>query len=148
MKSFQIHSNLKSSLVEIISALLIFLFVYTAISKLANHNQFVYTFGVIPFIEKYKNFFAWLIPISELIVSFFLLIPNTKRVGLITSILLLILFSLYIIIMLLFGSNLPCSCGGVIQQLSWKEHLLFNSFFILLAIAGFILSRKQKFLLQ
>jgi hypothetical protein len=38
--------------------------------------------------------------------------------------------------MVLTSANLPCSCGGVIQQLSWKQHIVFNISFIVLGIAG------------
>lgn len=46
--------------------------------------------------------------------------------------------------MLLFVSELPCSCGGIIQRLSWKGHLAFNTLFTILAYSGFIVSKQSK----
>ena len=34
-----------------------------------------------------------------------------------------------IISMFLFTPELSCSCGGVIKQMNWTQHLIFNIFF-------------------
>jgi hypothetical protein len=44
--------------------------------------------------------------------------------------------------MLAFDTSLPCSCGGIIAKLSWKEHVVFNLFFIANSVAGIKLQRK------
>jgi hypothetical protein len=45
--------------------------------------------------------------------------------------------------MVSFDKNLPCSCGGIISKLSWKQHILFNLFFIMLSITGIKVQRKM-----
>ncbi|MCC9073533.1 hypothetical protein LNQ49_18305 [Flavobacterium sp. F-65] len=35
--------------------------------------------------------------------------------------------------MLNYSSYLPCSCGGILEKMSWLEHLIFNFIFVLLA---------------
>jgi phage shock protein PspC (stress-responsive transcriptional regulator) len=52
--------------------------------------------------------------------------------------------SAYILLMLISDERLPCSCGGVLQQLSWKQHLIFNLFFLLLAVVGIVLESNPK----
>jgi hypothetical protein len=52
------------------------------------------------------------------------------------------IFTIYIgAIMAGFFINVPCSCGGLIQSLTWGEHLLFNLFFIALAFIAIVLNR-------
>ncbi|MDQ2656909.1 MAG: hypothetical protein M3Y60_05770, partial [Bacteroidota bacterium] len=36
-------------------------------------------------------------------------------------------------------AELPCSCGGVLNSLGWKAHLVFNIVFTLLSIVGIML---------
>ncbi|MBS1567215.1 MAG: hypothetical protein JST39_22720 [Bacteroidetes bacterium] len=49
------------------------------------------------------------------------------------------LFTGYVAVMLSLSYYLPCSCGGILQALSWQGHLVFNVFFTLLAAAGALL---------
>ena len=44
------------------------------------------------------------------------------------------MFTVYIIMILNFTSFVPCSCGGVLENLGWIEHLIFNSVFIILGL--------------
>ena len=87
---------------------------------------------------------AWGLPWIEFIVSLLLIIPRWRLKGLYASLLLMIAFTGYIIGILLFAKNLPCSCGGIIQQLSWPQHLVFNSVFLLMALLGLRLQRREK----
>jgi hypothetical protein len=134
----------KTVMVEIISALLILLFVYAAISKLINYNLFVFTLSQSPLISSSKSSIAWLIPCTELIISLLLFVPRWKHFGLLSSAILMSIFTIYIGYMLLFVPELPCSCGGIIQKLNWKEHLVFNIFFTFIAYAGYIFSIQTK----
>jgi hypothetical protein len=129
---------------EIISFLLTLLFVYAATAKLLQYSRFQDQLSVEPFIATYKNIIAWLLPVTELAIAMVLAIKNTRLYGLYASLLLLIIFTAYITGMLLLAASLPCSCGGVISGLSWKEHLLFNLFFIAISIAGIVLKREEK----
>ncbi|WP_417857511.1 MauE/DoxX family redox-associated membrane protein, partial [Xanthomarina gelatinilytica] len=46
---------------------------------------------------------------------------------------LMVMFTAYIVIILNFSDFIPCSCGGVLEKLSWTQHLIFNIAFIILA---------------
>ncbi|MEJ7778751.1 MAG: MauE/DoxX family redox-associated membrane protein [Daejeonella sp.] len=60
------------------------------------------------------------------------------------SCILLFLFSMYIILVINHAfERIPCSCGGIISKLTWGQHLVFNLFFLALALAGFIISTKK-----
>src|SRR5690606_28338776 len=68
--------------------------------------------------------------------------------SLFASYLLIVMFTAYILIILNFSDFIPCSCGGVLEKLSWTQHLLFNIAFIALScIAIFCIptdTRKNK----
>jgi len=72
-----------------------------------------------------------MIPAMEIAIAVLLIIPRTRHYGLLTSTGLMGIFTLYVAFILTTMKDLPCSCGGVIQQLNWKEHLIFNSVFLL-----------------
>nr|WP_143097972.1 MauE/DoxX family redox-associated membrane protein [Chitinophaga sp. CF118] len=74
-----------------------------------------------------------------------LLIPNkTRKYGLLGSLVLMLVFTVYVAYVLLFTTKRPCTCGGIIRQLSWPDHLIFNISFLLLAITGIILQIRYK----
>ncbi|MFC4233364.1 MauE/DoxX family redox-associated membrane protein [Parasediminibacterium paludis] len=133
----------KSTNIEIICGLLILLFVYTAVSKLLAYTSFVAVLDQSPLMQGKAGVIGWLLPTVELFVSILLFLPSTKEVGLYLSFGLMVLFTAYIAYMVMFTPHLPCSCGGVIKQLSWKQHLVFNAFFILVAFAGIIMFRNK-----
>jgi hypothetical protein len=135
---------MKRWIADIIWGLLIVLFVYAASSKLFDYNQFSTQLGRSPLIGSYASVIAWMVPAIELIIVAMLTAKPTRIHGLYASLILLLIFTLYITGMLLSGEHLPCSCGGVISALSWKKHLIFNLFFMALSIAGILLWWKQK----
>lgn len=135
---------MKKWIPDIISGLLIVLFVYAASSKLFDYTQFNTQFGHSPLIAPYAGIITWAVPAIELTIVAMLTVKHTRIPGLYASFILLLIFTLYIAERLLSGKNLPCSCGGVISALSWKQHLVFNLFFMALSIMGIALSGKQE----
>lgn len=135
----------KSTLIDLISALFILLFMYTASSKFLEFEKFKGTLGTSPLIGRnLAPAVAWILPITEILISLLLFFPRTRRRGILVSLLLMIAFTGYIGYLAHFASYRPCSCGGVLRQLNWKEHFIFNIFFTLLAALGLWLYRKQR----
>lgn len=130
--------------VEVICLLFILLFVYAAVSKLIDLDEFQVQIAQSPLLSAYANYAAWGVPGSELIISASLLFPKYRFLGLYASFSLMVMFTTYIIIILNFTSFIPCSCGGVLEKLGWTEHLVFNLGFILLAFIGLILLHLEK----
>jgi len=123
--------------------LLIFLFTYTGISKLIDHDNFYTSILLSPFIHNHAVIIAWLIPVVELLIVALLLSNKYRQTGLVSSLILMIVFTVYIAYMILFIKYLPCSCGGVIKELSWSNHILFNSFFILLISVSLLFTTQH-----
>lgn len=132
---------MKKRMPDIICGLLILLFAYTAFSKLLAFSHFRFVLSSAPLIGNYSTVLAALIPVTELFIVILLFMPRTTKAGLIAASSLLLVFTVYLVFMILTDPHLPCSCGGVIQRLSWREHIAFNVFFILIGIAGIYFHR-------
>jgi hypothetical protein len=132
-------------LVDLIASLFILLFLYTGLSKLREQEEFQIVLLKSPFLAASAITLSWLLPIIEIATSVLLFFPTTRKYGLATSAILMAIFTIYISYMLLFTPNLPCSCGGVLKQLNWVQHLWFNIFFLLLSILALWLSNRNKF---
>jgi putative oxidoreductase len=133
----------RSTVIEIIAALFILLFVYTATSKFFEFASFKYVLSKSPLIGNMAPAVAWGLPIVELLISLLLFIPRTRRLGLWASFGIMVLFTGYLGYMIYFTPDRPCSCGGVLKQMTWKQHLVFNIGFTLLALLGLWLQRRQ-----
>lgn len=132
----QITASKWNWLAELIAALLIFLFMYTAINKLIDIKDFKTVLSASPYLKQYASVLSWAIPIAELFICVLLFIPRFRRIGLLCSSILMGMFSLYVAVMIFFSSSLPCSCGGVIAKMNWSQHLIFNIGFFLLSFLG------------
>lgn len=135
--------QMKSSLSTIITSLFIFLFVYTSISKLLDFTAFQAVLHNSPLIGNKARLIAMLLPTIELFVAGLLFIKVTRRLGYWAALSLMIIFTAYILYMLLFIPHLPCACGGVLRALTWKEHLAFNLIFICLALLELLLGKDS-----
>jgi len=134
----------KETAIRIFCSLLILLFAYAGLSKLTNHAMFEAQLTRFPLIGNSAVFLSWVIPLIELIMVVLLFVPKFERAGLYASAIVLTLFTLFLVFMMGFVTNLPCSCGGVITQLTWKQHVFFNLFFLTLSLAGIYLKRNAE----
>ncbi len=130
--------------VGIASLLHILLFVYAAWAKLADYANFQFGLSESPYIAPFAGILAWLVPATEICIAIMLLLPVTRLAGLYASFVLMFLFTVYIAAMLLSGSDIPCSCGGVLEEMSWGVHIVFNSFFVVLSSIAIILETKYR----
>ena len=126
---------------EIVCSLDIFLFVYAAVSKLLNHENFVHQLSLY-FQNSLALVISFSIPVFELLIAGLLTLKKFRNIGISCFIILMILFSIYIGVLLLSNKNLPCNCGGMISTLSWKQHFLFNLFFITINLFLIITYKK------
>jgi len=129
--------------IDVISALFILLFVYAAFSKALDVETFQVQLGQSPVIGTYAEFISYGILIFEFIVALLLGLTRTRLLGFYGALSLMIMFTVYIIIIMHFAPFTPCSCGGILDDMGWKEHLVFNVFFLLLSILAFIIYYKD-----
>lgn len=97
------------------------------------------------FEPSFASILAWLIPLLELLTGLLIALPVTMRYGLFLSGMLLFIFSIYILGGVAgWYESRPCSCGGIIMQMTWAWHLVFNLFFLILNIIAINYSVKKE----
>jgi len=122
------------------------LFLYASISKFLDFQRFIGEMNNQPLPNSWTPFLVWTVPSLEIAISLALIFERTRMVGLIASLVLMTLFTIYTAVILLhFFDYVPCSCGGVIRKLSWQQHLVFNLLFVALSFIGIILQRRSFF---
>ena len=103
----------------------------------------------LPIFKGFYHLIGYTLPPVEIILALFLLIPffaerpRMRKWGLLGSAILMTIFALYVGYMLEFRTDRPCTCGGIISQMNWHQHLYFNSVFSLLAWVAVWLNYKQ-----
>ncbi|MGX5816763.1 MauE/DoxX family redox-associated membrane protein [Chitinophaga lutea] len=132
----------RETALNLIAYAFILLFVYTALSKWFTYDIYLYDLQRSPELGFAAGAISILIPGAELTAAALLLFSRTRRSGFWLSLLLMTAFTLYVAYVILFASKWPCTCGGIIRDLSWPQHLAFNIVFTLLAVLGLRLSRR------
>ncbi|MFC6192500.1 MauE/DoxX family redox-associated membrane protein [Dyadobacter subterraneus] len=136
---------MKLTMLRLITALLVFLFFYTAIAKLTDLgtferellNQTVPRWSV--------PLLLWLIPSAELLSVGLLLSPPVRILGLYLSACMMLVFTTYMgLVLLKIFERVPCSCGGVLKSMGFGFHFIFNMFFFLLSLTGIWLMRSMR----
>lgn len=124
---------MKTFFKSIAPSLLILLFVYASASKLINIALFHDQLYNQAFSHRLADVLLYVVPFAELLTVGMLLIRKTLYIGLLLSLLLLTLFSGYILLVLLnWWPNESCPCGGILTGMGWPIHFLFNCCFIVL----------------
>lgn len=134
----------RTTIIEIITILNIILFLYTGIAKIMDYSVFKEQLAVSPILSWAATPVAILLPVFEFAIVLMLIIPRWRLKGLYTSFGIMTLFTAYIIAMFIVAPEMPCSCGGIIELLSWQGHLIFNCVFILMNGWAIYLQKKIK----
>ncbi|MDR2275360.1 MAG: hypothetical protein LBF27_30915 [Sphingobacterium sp.] len=130
---------------EIMSGLLVVLFAYTVITKLSDIEYFKYQLYNQVFSAQVSKALVYLLPLSEIIATALLCISKLRFYGLLVSILLMGAFTAYTIFIVAGAfDKVPCVCGGVISNMSWPVHLVFNCVFFIIAIIGLRFYLKER----
>lgn len=136
-------TTFKHRLIEVLAALLIVLFVYTAVSKLMDFTTFRLQLDKSPYLQEMSWLMVWLVPIIEIGISILLLLPSYRRAGFYAAFFLMCLFTGYIYAILNYSDFIPCACGGVLAHLSWTQHFFFNLAFVGIALTGIVSSASR-----
>ncbi|PRY09804.1 methylamine utilization protein MauE [Pontibacter ummariensis] len=137
--------NKKNFVIQLISVLLVALWVYAAVSKLQEFNAFHEQLHRQPLPSWTPGFLVWGLPLIELIAAGLLLFQRFRGVGIWLSFLLMLLFTGYVGLAVVgVWDDVPCACGGVISQLGWEGHLLFNLFFTILTGVGVFVWKQKR----
>ena len=131
-------------IIEIISSLLILLFLYASVSKWLAFKTFIGEMNNQPFPNWMTPYLVWGIPIIEVLIAVALIFEKTRVPALYASFVLMTAFTIYTVAVLLHAFKyVPCSCGGVIKKLTWPQHLVFNLFFVVISLLGVWLKKRD-----
>ncbi|WP_442590872.1 MauE/DoxX family redox-associated membrane protein [Pedobacter sp. AW31-3R] len=141
----EITLNTKSKLpfIEKINCLLIdngfwflmFLFFCAAEVHIMNVDAFANFLHRMPLLESVGVVLAYLITVLEMSIVILLLLPSTRELGLFISLILLIIFTTYLIYIISIAAHLPCPCEGIMGGLTWTQCLGLNLLLVALNIA-------------
>lgn len=106
--------------------LFIILFVYAAVSKLIDFENFKVQVAQSPLLSAFATAIAYAVVIGELIIAVLLCYSKTRTWGLYLFLGFMTAFTVYIYLILNYSPFVPCSCGGVLEKMGWTEHLWFN----------------------
>jgi Methylamine utilisation protein MauE len=134
----------KAVLVDIITYFFIVLFLYTGVAKLMEVHFFKEQLVSSPFLGSVAGLITWVLPIGELLLAIALFITPLRLKALYATLALMSLFTVYVIVIFFMDNHLSCSCGGIIEELSPKEHMLFNSACVILAMIAIAIERSRE----
>jgi uncharacterized membrane protein YphA (DoxX/SURF4 family) len=127
-----------------ISLLFSALFLYAGVSKLMEFDLFEGQLELSPIFHSVAVFITYGLPVLEIILSIILFFPAMQKYALLGAFILMALFTIYVFALIYGYKHLPCSCGGLLEELSWKQHLILNIFLTITAFFGFFLSKNDK----
>ncbi|MFL5745674.1 MAG: MauE/DoxX family redox-associated membrane protein [Niastella sp.] len=131
-------------IIEIISSLLILLFLYASVSKWLAFKTFIGDMNNQPFPNWMTPYLVYSIPVIEVLIAVGLIFEKTRVPALYASFVLMMAFTIYTVAVLSHAFRyVPCSCGGVIKKLTWPQHLFFNLFFVGISLLGIWLKKRD-----
>ncbi|WP_291127598.1 MauE/DoxX family redox-associated membrane protein [Flavobacterium sp. UBA7682] len=139
-----LSASFKSCFIYVVALLHMVLYVYAAVNKVVDFENFQVQLGQSPLLSAYAGFVSYAVPVVELVIVGLLFFGRTRYLGLYASLCLMVMFTSYIFIMLHFSPFVPCSCGGILEKLSWNQHLLFNLSFFILNLSALLLHDNPK----
>ncbi|MDR6919993.1 hypothetical protein J2Y40_000823 [Chryseobacterium sp. 2987] len=98
-----------------------------------------------PLLSAYAGLVSYVVIIIELIIVAILLFDKSRIFGLYSSLGLMSAFTIYIYLILEYSEFVPCSCGGILENMGWRQHLFFNIICVFIcALAIIIYEIKMK----
>jgi len=136
-------TSIRKIIIEVICYFFASMFVYAAVSKILEFDNFQAQLGQSVILGAYAGVVSYGVLTAELAAALLLVIPKYRTVALICSFILMASFTVYIFIILNFSPSIPCSCGGILEKMGWKEHLIFNIICLAAAATGLLLHRSD-----
>ncbi|WP_422350827.1 MauE/DoxX family redox-associated membrane protein [Flagellimonas sp.] len=130
--------------IKLASTGFVLLFVYAASSKLMDFHGFRTQLGQSPIVTAYADAVAWGIPLLEILIATLFFSRKWTLLAFYASFALMAMFTSYIVLVLNFSDFIPCSCGGVLEELGWTEHIVFNLGFVALALVAILIIEKGR----
>ncbi|REC67332.1 hypothetical protein DRF58_15580 [Epilithonimonas hispanica] len=97
-----------------------------------------------PLLSAFSNVMSYGVLVIELAICILLIFERSRKIGLYSSFVLMVSFTVYIYMILNYSEFIPCSCGGILEKMDWKTHLIFNIATVIIAAFAVILYSDSK----
>lgn len=116
---------------ELITGMLVLLFLYTGLSKLLDFKNFEVSMLFQHLPGWITTPLTYLLPISEIVVAALMIPDKSRLLGIYVFLVMMTGFTLYVGAALLhLFPRVPCACGGVFKSMGWGQHFILNLLFI------------------
>ncbi|OPB94553.1 MauE/DoxX family redox-associated membrane protein [Elizabethkingia ursingii] len=136
-------NRLKSCIVLTVTIFFVVLFSYTGVSKLLDFEKFQSQIASTTSLGSYGPLLAYALIFSELLTALLLSVHRTHLIGFYTCLGLMGIFTGYIYTILDHSQIVPCTCGGILQNMNWWTHLYFNIGCIIALVIAIIWKKKE-----
>src|SRR5690606_12370418 len=126
--------NILSISKQVVIYFFIILFVYAAVSKLTDFENFQVQIAQSPLLSAFATPIAYGVVLGELAIAVMLCFTKSRLLGLYLFLGFMTAFTVYIFLILNYSPFVPCSCGGVLEKMGWWEHLWFNGVVCLVTV--------------
>lgn len=128
--------TLKKILPPLISFIFVVLFAYTVISKGAGFSTYLNQLEQSPGLEEYGEPIAYSIIALHTVSAILLCYRPLRLWGLWIAFGIMTVFAGYVGGILLYSNNLPCTCIGLFEKMTWKDNLILNIGLMITALTG------------
>lgn len=130
--------RIKNIISETVIFILILVWAYTFASKIFDFDTFDRQIKGAYLLSVVGSVLPYILQTVHLGIVILLLNKNWRRLGLITSVSVLTLYTAYLIYILKFAPSIPCSCIAVMTGMNWNDQLYFNFIALAINIIGLI----------
>lgn len=134
----------RSILPDIIVFFFIFLFLHAGVSKLYDIRILQHELASFSLPLSVAGVIAWCLPIAEILLPIALFAPKIRLKAVYVTAGVMTLLTFYVVTILFINDQLTCSCGEIIEDLTPKQQLAFNSACVILSLIGISTLRKQQ----
>ena len=123
--------------------LLFSIFLYAGILKLLELNTFYAQLAKSPLIPLGFNKIVGISVISIELYTCYLIYKKQFDKALFISFSIMTFFTFYIGYLISFSYFTPCSCGGILEDMTWESHFIFNLTLTILAAIAFLIKKDK-----
>lgn len=120
------------------SLLFVLLLAYAAISKAITLENFISQIEQAPGLQRFGETLAYSIIVLQVTAICLLCDERSRLWGLCLTFGMVTVFAGYIALILTDSTNLPCTCIGLFEKMTWKGNLVLNIGLMITALTGII----------
>ncbi|QOW09914.1 hypothetical protein Q73A0000_05835 [Kaistella flava (ex Peng et al. 2021)] len=135
---FLVMKILKKIICTIITVFFVILFSYAVISKAGNFEYFRNQLEQAPGLQRFGETLAYSILVLQVTAIFLLCYEHSRLWGLCLTFGMVTVFAGYIALIQTDSKNLPCTCIGLFEKMTWKDNLVLNLGLMITALTGIL----------